>query len=392
MAAMADAKLTKTLTTTLHLLDHFTNSLTSLPPEGTAQPPNTPSPPNLLSTCATTLRAQTTKLSLLIITPPFTPSAIYTVVASLNDAILPSLLTATLLLTPSNFTKAYSAEAISLTKATLRDLKPLIHLVETRSQDGKPKADPTAHQKSGVTEATGKIWEDCDELFQLADGGIASFAVKKAEQYLELIKDAVKEIEEWDPEDDDDDYDSLFDDNQAETPPTEDTHEKPTTPPSSTPHDIAQIKLSTLKILNRLPQSLHVVIHQRLKQGLPPTPFGLPQQILILDNITSKMEQTSTCIDDVAERLYTHDALGAMLTVEKARACVVEIVEGVMVAGWDDASAVVVDGHEEGTKKDMTRVETKEDRYVKRALEWVKSAGTTNEDVIQTRMLRSLVA
>ncbi|ERF69588.1 hypothetical protein EPUS_01918 [Endocarpon pusillum Z07020] len=392
---MADPKLIPTLDTTFNLLDRFVSSLNSLPPDGTTPPPDSPSPLPLVSTCAATLRAQTTKLSLLIITPPFTPTAISGILSSLNDAVLPSLLTAALLLTPSTVTKAYSLETVSLTKATLRDLRDLARLVEARSKDGKPKAEPTSQLKNDVTAATGKIWDDCDELKKLADDGIAGFVVKKAEQYLDLIKDAVKEIEEWDPEEDEDEDEHGFFNDEQDTPPSlpKDPQEmSPISTPSSQPtQDLHNLRSAVLKILTRIPQSLHVVIAQRLKKGLPPSssssssssPHPInPNHLLTLDTLLSRISQTSTCIDDVAERLYTHDALGAMLTTEKARAYVVEMVESVR-RGWDvkptRASVADADGAraEEGGGGGGGREETKEDRYIERALEWIKSVGTT---------------
>jgi Grap2 and cyclin-D-interacting len=431
---MTDVKLTTVLSTTLSLLDRCTHALTSVPPGGTAPPPNSPSPIPLLSTSAKTLRAQTTKVSLLIITPPFTASAICSILSSLNDAILPNLLTATLLLSPSNSTKAYSAEAICVTKATLRDLKGLAHLVEARSKDGKPKAEPSPQQKSAITEATGKIWEDCDELNELAEKGIAGFVAKKAEQYLELIRDAIKEIEEWDPDDDDSDDENNstnggdeFSGKDCDTTAysnsktTNDTH-------VAKSQDIAQTRSSSLTILLRIPQSLQVVIHQRLKKGLPPSPTTRHRHIL--DNVLTKLEQTSTCIDDVAERLYTHDALGAILTAEKARATAIEIVEAVLQpwdrdqSGFTSAASRTAGRREQGKREEEEEeeekeeekegegeegsggaktaanqagqvnnrllgtgagTETREDRYINRALEWIKSVSIHAETVSSTQ-------
>ena len=421
---MADSQLRKTLATTLELLDQFTSALKSQPADDpAAPPPNSPSPLPLLSTCAATLRTQITKLSLLIITPPFTPSAISTVLTSLNHAILPSLLTATLLLTPSNFTKAYSAEAISLTKATFRDFKDLAHLVGTRSHDEKLNAEPTSPRKSAVTEQTGKIWEDCDEMKKLADDGIAGFVVKKAEQYLELIKDAVKEIEEWDPEaddDDDDDEDAFFIDDQTTKPqPSNNQEHQPTPPPTSSDkssiQEITLVKSTLLKTLHRIPQSLHVVIAQRLKKGLPLLALAQPttattattqKHLHTLDHLLTQFSQTSTCIDDVAARLYTHDALGALLTAEKARTYVVDIVTAVL-EGWmgeegtlPTSQAELLDRKEDegggrgssseggggaggagagGAGAGERRKETKEDRYIARSLAWINAVAGTQQ-------------
>ena len=278
-------------------------------------------------------------------------------------------------------------ETVSLTKATLRDLKDLAHLVEARSKDGKPKADPTSQLKNDVTAATGKIWDDCDELKKLADDGIAGFVVKKAEQYLDLIKDAVKEIEEWDPEDDDDDDDNeehgFFNDKQdtPPSPPKDPPEMSPISTPSSQPtQDLNKLRSAVLKTLTRIPQSLHVVIAQRLKKGLPPSspsPIN-PKHLLILDTLLSQISQTSTCIDDVAERLYTHDALGAILTVETARAYVVEIVESVR-RGWHVKLTRASVGDVDGARAEGGggEEETKEDRYIARALEWIQSVSTT---------------
>jgi Grap2 and cyclin-D-interacting len=399
---MADSKLRKTLNTTLDLLDQFTNALKSQPAADPASTPNSPSPLPLLSTCAATLRAQVTKLSLLIITPPFTPSAISTVLASLNNAILPSLLTATLLLDPSNFTKAYSAEAVSFTKATFRDLKDLAHLVAARSRDENLNAEPTLARKSAVTEQTGKIWEDCDELKKLADDGIAGFVVKKAEQYLELIKDAVKEIEEWDPEgddDEDDDDDAFFIDDQTTFPQVSNNQEEQSNPPptstdKSSIQEITLVKTTLVKTLHRIPQSLHVVIAQRLKKGLPLLPLAQPptaatlKHLHTLDHLLTQFSQTSTCIDDVAVRLYTHDALGALLTAEKARTCVVDIVTAVL-EGWMGEEGEPLSGPAErddgkedevgGGGGGVRRKETKEDRYIARALAWINAVAGTQQ-------------
>ncbi len=119
-----------------------------------------------------------------------------------------------------------------------------------------------------------------------------------------------------------------------------------------------------------------MVIAQRLKKGLtlpsttdPPTPTS-SRQIHILDSLLSRISQTSTCIDDAAERLYTHDALGAILTVEKARACVVEVVESVR-EGWH-VKPTPTPGTVDTVDKERSGETTKEDRYIARALAWIR--------------------
>jgi Grap2 and cyclin-D-interacting len=334
---MAVTQLTATLATTSGLLDQFLRSLNSILPDGPSTPPDTP-PLSLFSASAATLRAQITKLSLLIVTPPFTPSAVSTILASLNEAVLPNLLTSVLLLSPTTFTKAYSTEATALTKAALRDLQCLVQLIDDRFKDSKAKAEPKSSQKSAVTEATGKIWEDCDGLKALADNGVEGFALKKATQYLDLIKDAVKEIEEWDPDEVDGDDDFGVDEED------EDEDEDNTTPPSSTKaknttkaeqdpnkaeqeteeqvdkpavtSKIHQIHQTTLKILTPIPPTFQTFItrtfHPNARVPTTSTPILSPTSPAVstiptsnLDTLLTTLQKTSDCIDEVAERLYS---------------------------------------------------------------------------------------
>jgi hypothetical protein len=101
MSVSGQASLPTTLQTSIALCQRFAASLAPNAPFEVPQTgPTAPSPLVLLHAAVTTLRAQVTKLSLLAITAPFTPSAVATCLAPLNDSILTSLVTAALLTTP----------------------------------------------------------------------------------------------------------------------------------------------------------------------------------------------------------------------------------------------------------------------------------------------------
>ena len=46
----------------------------------------------------------------------------------------------------------------------------------------------------------GMLWTECDKMVALGSGGITKFAAERVEEYHGLLKDAIAELEEWDPE------------------------------------------------------------------------------------------------------------------------------------------------------------------------------------------------
>ncbi|KAJ4349726.1 uncharacterized protein N0V89_008344 [Didymosphaeria variabile] len=63
---------------------------------------------------------------------------------------------------------------------------------------GKAKDEgPTESERQDVLAATGVVWEACDALIKLCDGGIAGLVVRKAEEWRSVLLDAVEELKEW---------------------------------------------------------------------------------------------------------------------------------------------------------------------------------------------------
>lgn len=64
----------------------------------------------------------------------------------------------------------------------------------------KDKKDMSKAEKDVVTVAAGRVWDACDVVTNTAGKGVVGFVMHRVEQWRDLIRDAVEEIEEWDPE------------------------------------------------------------------------------------------------------------------------------------------------------------------------------------------------
>jgi hypothetical protein len=346
------------IVTTIALIEQF---LTNLAPYAAHSVPNSPadapSPLVLLDAAAKSLKAQVTKISLLVINTPFTASAVAASLQAVNDSILPSLVTAALLSTPEAFTISFSKEIRGLARVLLRDLLALIRFVDTRSRDGQPKASLSEAKKSEITEATGRVWDGCDNLTKLSEHGLPGFVARKAQQWLELMKDAVKELQEWDPEEevDDDLFGDATEDDQDPDNGKDDDKDRATIS--------AGVRDQALKVLSRIPQSVHVLVKQRLEKLRPPTTAPLSEATRNkLEAILAGTRRISDMIDESAEGMYMGDPELCLKKAGEARALTIGIVElGLNPLDGEAAS---------------DRSQTQEDKFVQRALDWIRQVET----------------
>lgn len=75
---------------------------------------------------------------------------------------------------------------------------------------GKDKG-PSETEKTDVLGKTGVVWDVCDEMLKLCNGGVVDLVLKKAQQLRAVLLDAVEELKEWgedvadsDPQDEND--------------------------------------------------------------------------------------------------------------------------------------------------------------------------------------------
>ncbi|KAL8701023.1 MAG: hypothetical protein Q9201_005125 [Fulgogasparrea decipioides] len=196
------------LSTLRTLLERFQKSLgaTTLPGP-TLKPPNALS---LLHDSASLLRAQITKLSLLLLNKPFTASAIASIITSFNEEILPSLMAVDEICRERRYSHSLHNEL----RAQLHDLLAgLLALIGQIPKD-ETQIGGLEGKREEILKCTGHVWQTCDRLIRLADMGIVGLAVEKAEAYYALLKDAVEEVEGWDPDEEEDD---LFGENNSDS-------------------------------------------------------------------------------------------------------------------------------------------------------------------------------
>ncbi|KAI0199746.1 hypothetical protein F4808DRAFT_198460 [Astrocystis sublimbata] len=203
--------LTTQLEHTLHAI-----ALNKAPPDpSNASPPAPPahdvaSPSSvdvlaLAHDSASLVRAHATKLSLLIINEPFTPSAISKVLRELIAGPIPAIASAVELCTADIYT---SVARHDLAWRCHRILKELRGLVEAIPLDGNILP---AHRKNGASGdkgslvTTGVVWAACDDVILLKKLGIAGLLVKKAEEYRDTLQDVLDELKEWSEEQDEED-------------------------------------------------------------------------------------------------------------------------------------------------------------------------------------------
>ncbi|KAI7975578.1 hypothetical protein EIK77_005944 [Talaromyces pinophilus] len=317
-------KLHNLLTTSLVLSEQFQTTLDTTPPTQNnttaADGAQTADPLIILSNSAKSLRAQVTKLSLLAITAPFTPSAISTCLASVNDSVMPSMVTAALLLTPGEYTKAFSTEARILVKTGLKEFAILVQEITNTAE----KLDPSFPSKSGesskdaenkkkelskqekdvITSQTGRVWDVCDTITTLVSQGVVGHVAKRVQQWHDLVKDAISELEEWDPEDEDDGgFEELMgsdgDDDESNTENEDDDDDEKDVEALQTQ------KKSLLRALKPIAQIYPAIVTNRVKKG------GLtannPQQIAKLESLTANLQSIPDHVDEAAGSLYEHN-------------------------------------------------------------------------------------
>ncbi|KAG5970325.1 hypothetical protein E4U56_007843 [Claviceps arundinis] len=174
------------------------------------------SPLNALSLAhdsATLIRAHGTKISLLIINEPFTPSALCTVLRELIAGPIPGLASAAETCTPAQYTLVVSQEVAFKAQRVLSELHALVQKIPSNGKIlpvGKSRDGFTAGGAKGSLPATGLLWAACDEVIRLSDLGVGGILAKKVAQWRDTLCDIMEELKEWgeeEPDDEDEDED-----------------------------------------------------------------------------------------------------------------------------------------------------------------------------------------
>jgi len=199
---------------TQKLLQHFDSSLKPASAATNGSDPQVsstdlPNPLDVVKTCTTLLKSHTTTLSLLLLTPPLTASALITKIGEVSSGALSGLVAAAIS-TPQAGQKdelgtlmrgEVRVQARRLIGAWEDVLAIILRLAERRQSDkakGKTKDEgPTESERQDVLAATGVVWEACDALLKLCTDGIVGLVVKKAQELRSVLLDAIEELKEW---------------------------------------------------------------------------------------------------------------------------------------------------------------------------------------------------
>ncbi|KAK5118019.1 hypothetical protein LTR62_004063 [Meristemomyces frigidus] len=182
------------ITSTLTRLTEFAAFLKPSTPSPLTEPIKTPpNPLNVLRDSAMLVKAHTTKISLLAINKPFTPSAIAKVIRLLSAECLPAMMSAVQICEQESgvWSNVIAREAQARVRRVFLEMETLLQEVQAVSQ-----GNGNARSRNSLS-STGVVWESCDALIELQKLGLGGLAVQKAEQWRDTIKDAILELEEW---------------------------------------------------------------------------------------------------------------------------------------------------------------------------------------------------
>jgi hypothetical protein len=320
--------------TTQALLAHYQSSLA--PTKDTTSSSQTssseiPDPLEVVRSSTTLLKSHTTTLSLLLITPPLTPSAL---IAKLNDVTTGPLsgMVAAASYVPSEWQKGDIGNIMRTeVKAQVRRLlatwgdvlELVLKMAERRSGKDEGKKDigkeATEKEKQDVLSATGVVWEACDALLKLCADGVVGLVVRKAQELRAVLLDAIEELKEWgeDVEDGEDgaegsdDEDNIF---GAENKLGKDDKEL---------KELLDTSVKKLKMVGMLYQAL---IKRRLKT-YPATSTLEPTAAMTngataslsktLDELIGILKTIPETVDDIAGAFYDLDGDEAKQTLDR---------------------------------------------------------------------------
>ncbi|ESZ97489.1 hypothetical protein SBOR_2178 [Sclerotinia borealis F-4128] len=279
---------------------------------------------------ASLIKAHSTKLSLLIINKPFTASAINKVLRELVAGPLPGLASAVEICNATKYTRAMSEELQWRVKKVLTELHTLVDAVPL---DGKVLSDDKKNgtgksNGKGSLASTGVVWDACDSVMGLKTLGVAGLAIKKAEEYRDLVKDALEELQAWaeeesdDEEDEEDDDESSGDEDDEKKDPqdvVDDLFGSQPHIPKDDPEKIREKLESSTKRLRLVVLMYQAVVKRRFKT-LPYLPHPmLPAQLKekssedpgiveCLDEVLVRMKKITDLTDDLASAFYELDS------------------------------------------------------------------------------------
>ncbi|KAF2865932.1 hypothetical protein BDV95DRAFT_632043 [Massariosphaeria phaeospora] len=333
--------------TTQALISHFQSSLAPsttapAPPQGessSASPVDVPNPLDAIRATTTLLRSHTTTLSLLLLTPPLTPSAIIKKIGDVSSGALSGMVAVAASAPQPGQRDELGTWMRAEVRARVRrvlvawgDVLVLVRLFAERREvlqknkhatsKGKDEG-PTEDEKQDVLAATGVVWEASDALLQLCADGVVGLVVKKAEEWRATLMDAVEELKEWgeDVEDDNEDNSGEDDDGFAD----EDDLFGAENKLGKDDTELKALLDTSVKKLKKIGMLYQALIKRRLKTfptSATATPTGTsnessPNPIPTLDQLMTLLKAIPDTVDELASTFYDLDDEEVRQTLDK---------------------------------------------------------------------------
>jgi len=305
------ADLSGTVTSTISLLNQFVASLHASTNDAAERPHEPPNFLNLIVDSAKLLKAQVTKLSLLVLNKPFTPTAITKIVRDVSTGCLPALMTAAnLVREKEEGTILFHTLRSGISRLFIQTID-LLREVPLRESD----LDAVSSSDRGALASTGVVWGTCDSLIATADTGLAGIVVQQAQEYRDLLQDAITELRDW--KEGGKDTESDFSDPGADSASEDD----PFGLPASIPKDDPALRARAEEVVKKLQQIDLIyppIIKRRLKR-LPVIPTLTEQfqaaQLDVLDEVMGFLKLIPEEVDELAGFCYqqNHDEIKSQL-------------------------------------------------------------------------------
>lgn len=321
--------LTKTSQT---LLVHYQSSLA--PSKDATQNPQTAStelanPLDVIKATTTLLKSHTTTLSLLLITPPLTPSAVIAKLSDVSSGVLGGMVAAASYTPQPEQQGDVGAIMRTEVRAQVRRLLGtwgdvlalVLKMAENRQNApvGRKDTGPTESEKQDVLSATGVVWDACDALLKLCADGVVGLVIKKAGELRAVLLDAIEELKEWgeDVEDDEDEAEGSDDD--------EDDIFGASNKLGKDDKELKELLDTSVKKLKMIGMLYQALAKRRLKTFPSPaastTANGTNGHVANpsrkLDDLMALLKTIPETVDDLASAFYDLDEEEAKQTLEK---------------------------------------------------------------------------
>jgi hypothetical protein len=304
-----------------------TNPKPATPAESKSKEPE-PDPFKSLVDATTVLRAQATKLGLMLVNKPLGPVTVHGILADIEGRILPTLVAAAMTLLPRTDIYGWA-----VTHTLKRELEGLLLAVVLLAEDaqhvflrdsagvkgkGKGKARENKDAKEiDVMVTVGKLFAECDDVVEFARAGVVKTNAARAKDSIDLFEDGLNELSEWRDkvvEDRLDDEDDPFDVFPGGPEQEEEEENQPGPKPEQPPKE--ELLASVTKALNQasLVHKLMIGLYKRRIRKFPfqAPPYNEPQdeeaavaRMVPLSELLDNIDSGQGEMDDLAMAFYT---------------------------------------------------------------------------------------